>query len=76
MKIRAGVTGILATIGWGIFGIPGMIVGLFSGWRATKWINKWWLNFIIYLLNHISRVLRKWLTKNSPFADSISTVSP
>ena len=36
MKIRAGVTGILATIGWGIFGIPGMIVGLFSGWRATK----------------------------------------
>lgn len=36
MKIRAGVAGILGTIGLGILGIPGMFLGLFTGWKATK----------------------------------------
>ena len=35
-KIRIGLMGILAAIGWGIVGIPGMIVGLFAGWKSTK----------------------------------------
>ena len=39
MKIRAGVSGILGAIGLAIFGIPGMIVGLFAGWKVAKWFN-------------------------------------
>ena len=35
-KIRMGLMGILAAIGWGIVGIPGMIVGLFAGWKSSK----------------------------------------
>lgn len=36
MKIRAGMAGILGTIGMGIIGIPGMVVGLFAGWKIFK----------------------------------------
>jgi len=36
MKIRLGVTGIFGAIGMKIFGIPGLIAGLFTGFAATK----------------------------------------
>jgi len=35
MRIRLGITGIIAAIGYGILGIPGMIVGGVIGFFKT-----------------------------------------
>ena len=36
MKIRLGVSGFLGALGMKIMGLPGLIVGLFAGYGATK----------------------------------------
>lgn len=37
MKIRLGITGILSAIGYGILGIPGMIIGGVVGLFKATW---------------------------------------
>ena len=35
MKFRMAVSGFFAALGYKILGLPGMIVGLFTGWKAS-----------------------------------------
>ena len=35
IKIRVGVAWIFGSIGWGLMGFPGMILGLVAGWKTT-----------------------------------------